>query len=894
MRSVFNLNCLFFILVLGLSGNTYAQITSSPMWTWMGSDVTATAVYGTKGVFAPENNPGPRTAYITWLDANDNIYLFGGSNSGGSAFYLADLWKYDVTLGQWAFIGGRQGQFTSTAGSKDTAIYGTLGVAHADNRPGARNNAGAFTDKQGNLWLFGGWGFDKVGALSVLNDVWKYDISSGLWTWMGGDNIVGQIGVYGTTRRVANPVSKPGARQQFTSFQDDNNGLWIYGGVGYPGKSSGSATTVRLNDLWRFDMTTGLWTWFSGDTTKDIKAAVYGQYQLPSVDVRQPRRSSAMGMIDADSSVWIFAGIGQRGGTTAVNVNTADMWKYDVKNDVWGWMAGDSMAAGPGRYGQKGVYDAANYPGARRDETFSGWDKSRKYMIIYGGYGLGYTNATGGTGNVAGNVMWQFNTQNNQFAWIGGDTTGSPVEVLGTKGVASPTNNPGVRAFTRLMVGRYGNLWMYGGRKGAATTTYGSVWVLDGCTAAPAAPVAFISAPDTLCYGAAAEIYKVQGVENVRRYTWTLPTGWTGTSNYDTIAVQPDATSGIISVTAENSCGQSQPLTRNVHVPALPTTPASIAGNTSLCPGTAEEFKITSIAGVKNYTWTLPQGWTGTSTDTSIQVIVGSAGTGSVTVRANNRCGSSTEQILAITVVGSVQKPDLIQGKDTLCVTTDQVYRIPAVSGALSYEWTVPNDLQGNSTADSIQITTGTTFGSYTIKVSSIGQCDTSDPQTLDIWVAEPPVASVTYSNSMLTVVGGTGLTYQWYLDGVAINSATGVIHRAAKNGYYHVLVTNRYGCTDTAGYRVTDVIPQTVGELNGTSANGVLYPNPAKDLVYIKSSNGKPVSVQVLSVDGKRIATHNNVNSFEVGKLPEGVYFIHIQDNSGRVTSIEKLVKVL
>ena len=57
-------------------------------------------------------------------------------------------------------------------------------------------------DSNGNLWLFGGQGFDANSNWNSLNDLWKFNPSTNQWAWMGGDTTLtstptGQ-GVYGT------------------------------------------------------------------------------------------------------------------------------------------------------------------------------------------------------------------------------------------------------------------------------------------------------------------------------------------------------------------------------------------------------------------------------------------------------------------------------------------------------------------------------------------------------------------------------------------------------------------------------------------------------------------------------------------------------------------------
>jgi len=55
-----------------------------------------------------------------------------------------------------------------------SGVYGTLGTGATANVPGARGGAISWTDSAGNLWLFGGYGFDSGGTNGNLNDLWQY------------------------------------------------------------------------------------------------------------------------------------------------------------------------------------------------------------------------------------------------------------------------------------------------------------------------------------------------------------------------------------------------------------------------------------------------------------------------------------------------------------------------------------------------------------------------------------------------------------------------------------------------------------------------------------------------------------------------------------------------
>jgi N-acetylneuraminic acid mutarotase len=66
-------------------------------WTWMGGPMLAAQppVFGTQGVPAPNNVPGPRYEAVGWVDSNQNFWLFSGFYSPNplSTFYYNDVWK---------------------------------------------------------------------------------------------------------------------------------------------------------------------------------------------------------------------------------------------------------------------------------------------------------------------------------------------------------------------------------------------------------------------------------------------------------------------------------------------------------------------------------------------------------------------------------------------------------------------------------------------------------------------------------------------------------------------------------------------------------------------------------------------------------------------------------
>jgi len=142
-------------------------------WTWMGGANTVDAVgsYGTQGVPASANAPGARAGGVAWTDSSGNLWMFGGLGFGNSSTpvdFLSDLWMYNPTTQQWAWVNG------SNTANEVAGNYGALGVAATANQPGSRVAAGGWVDASGNLWLFGGSGVDSAAAAGDLSDLWMY------------------------------------------------------------------------------------------------------------------------------------------------------------------------------------------------------------------------------------------------------------------------------------------------------------------------------------------------------------------------------------------------------------------------------------------------------------------------------------------------------------------------------------------------------------------------------------------------------------------------------------------------------------------------------------------------------------------------------------------------
>jgi len=276
-------------------------------WTWVSGSNTsmASGVYGTQGVPSTGNVPGARTGAVTWSDSSGNLWLFGGNGAGS---VLNDLWEFNPTAGTWTWVGG-----SNTANS--VGNYGTQGVASTSNMPGARSGAISWTDSFGNLWLFGGFGFDPSDS-GDLNDLWEFNPTAGTWEWVSGSNSADDNGVYGTLG-IASTSNVPAARTLGgSSWTDSSGNLWLFGGIG---------TSARLNDLWKFNPTTGSWTWVGGSNAGNA-SGVYGTLGVASTSNVPGARQTPLSWTDSSGNLWLFGGLGNDSTGSSGVLN--DLWKY--------------------------------------------------------------------------------------------------------------------------------------------------------------------------------------------------------------------------------------------------------------------------------------------------------------------------------------------------------------------------------------------------------------------------------------------------------------------------------------------------------------------------------------------------------------------------------------
>lgn len=416
-------------------------------------------MYGRLKVPGDKNVPGSRRNPARWTDKNGKFWMFGGFgfDSTGHCAELNDLWEFDPASLKWTWMGGN-----NAPPYFETGLYGNRGQFAPANIPGSRDSSVSWTDKSGNLWLFGGVGFDAAGNFGYFNDLWEFNVTRHEWAWITGSNVLNQIGAYGIIHE-HHAGNTPGGRWGSIGWTDQNGNLWLFGGDGH----DYTGTDGLFNDLWEFNTSTKEWMWVAGSHIVNLGGA-YGQLGLPGNKNVPGAREGDVAWVDKQGNLWLFGGLGYTQTNSPPSVLN-DLWKFNPSSQEWAWMGGYKSVgtfSSPGGWGQAGVYGAlgvpepGNVPGSRTNSAT--WTDANGNLWLFGGGGFDSTGSVG-----ALNDLWEFVSSTGMWAWMGGKNTapyGVPTDgIYGQYRVAAPGNLPGARTPAASWTDLHGNLWLFGG-----------------------------------------------------------------------------------------------------------------------------------------------------------------------------------------------------------------------------------------------------------------------------------------------------------------------------------------------------------------------------------------------------------------------------------------------
>lgn len=434
-------------------------------WTWISGDDLANqgAVLGALGESSASFRPGGRAAANQWVDSDGIVWIFGGQGYdkfGISSEYLNDLWSYNPTTNEWTWESGSD--FANSTGS-----YNEKGLSSDQYVPGARWQSNGWIDGENTLWMYGG-NFPNQISTGNYSDFWKYETSSGEWTWISGYNATvnaDQFGLYGSFDDGLSP--HPGARIGALRWTDQDGNFWMQGGSLQTKSDFGF-----FNDLWKYDTEKEFWAYLGGNTKLDFNDGVYGSKGVGNALNEPKNRWHGASWTGEDGKLWFFGGIHHNQAINGV-AWLNDLWFYDPEAKVYTWMAGSSELNASGVYGQKGQGSTAHIPTARSSAAY--WSDGEGNFYLFGGYG----------GFQYNNDIWKFNSNTLEWTWISGNNFQNTPGSYGEQGVSSSNNVIGARRYMNAMRDQDGIVWVFGGQGYDSEAQFGylnDLWKYDPST----------------------------------------------------------------------------------------------------------------------------------------------------------------------------------------------------------------------------------------------------------------------------------------------------------------------------------------------------------------------------------------------------------------------------
>ena len=650
-------------------------------WTWMGGSAhpNATAVYGTQGISGLHNTPAGAYEASNWIDLDGNFWVFGGNTDSGT---YSDMWKYDTQINMWTWEKG-------TGIPQAQPIYGVKGIPSAINNPGGRcYGTLTWTDTAGNLWLYGGDGFDSSGNFGVLGDLWRYHINTNEWTWMNGPNLSAAVIVdplnYGAPGVPSDTIT-PGWRDESnTNWIDDSNQLWLYGG---------DCADYGCNDMWLYKIDLNEWVYMGGPQFA-FQVQNYGIKGIESPSNIPPSRSAYAHWKDLDGNFYMYGGID----FYTFDVFD-DVWRYNIVTHNWTWIAGDDYVGALGDYSEYCISDNYSHPMGRFENRSAVSLGSLNNFISFGG---SYCPDSSYTPKTLSD-LWLFDYKTLQWQLLDGSNITGQGGDFGNFQVPSNSNYPEANAGQCQWIDKIGDLWVWGGVNFA-----NSLWrfVPDcSCMKDPLIlpkPLQYEISDTTICQGDTIYITFLNAL-TMKVVPYSSNVVIVSPNHY---VIIPD-TSQTYTISGQTvMCGAIDSVNVNIRV-LIPQF--SIAANKNDACG-YDSVELSAPVGFPIYQWNTGQ--------TTSSIYTNTSGTYNVTV-SNNNCAAISDSF-TVKILPVIQATVSISG-DTLI----------ASRGGLINQWYLNNNPVTGATS---QTYLANSSGTYTVQITDSDGCVASSSGQLTIY----------------------------------------------------------------------------------------------------------------------------------------------------------------
>lgn len=718
---------IYFLLFIASFTNGFSQ----GYWKRVhGDGISLTPV--TIGTYDPGNSPIARYAAACMKDSSGTFWLYGGN--GGN-----DLWRFDPELNQWLIANGT---FEAVG---VTANYGIMGVPAPSNQPGpAGFGHPSWGDHLGNLWLYG---------IGGLNDLWKFDISTGMWTWVKGTASPGPA-IYGT-KGVPAATNNPGMCNETDCHWTDTDGLlWLY--------------TEFDGNLWNFNPITEMWTWITGQADAGI-LPTFGTIDEYAID-NTPGGFSACPAVGVLYSMWITSDDHL---WMLVNrfeaVLQTEIWEFNPTLEQWRCRRIDIS-----EFGEPQVFPEACLDGnpdifpISRTEMRVEWVDNCDHLYFFGGANFCIMSP-------AYNDIWRYDPVTNTYTYIKGGT--SPI-TPGTQDVFDVDNFPTMSAGGQAWQNEKGFYTMGGMNPSGEMTN--DVWLYS-----PDTVVANFSFT-TDCYEVSFTNETTTGCNYLKNSFWKFDDGSTSLEE-NPIHSYPSNGTYEVQLIVENCSWHTDSVTYSIIIDCGFTIDLE---DDTICIGDCIELIATSFEDTDFIDFE----WDNGITENNDSVLVCPITTTIYRIIGTNITGDIDTAYATIVVL----MPPLVDlGNDTtLC---EGSLLLDAENMGSSYLW------QDGSTAQTFTVTE---TGIYHVEVNN-GGCSIID--SVFVTINGPNIHlgndTLTCNPTWVLDAGNPGATYLWQ------DGSTEQTYPISDVGLYYVDVTDADGCWSTDTINISlDTIDVNLG----------------------------------------------------------------------------------
>lgn len=298
---------------------------------------------------------------------------------------------------------------------------------------------------------------------------------------------------------------------------------------------------------------------------------------------------------------------------------------------------------------------------------------------------------------------------------------------------------------------------------------------------------------------------------------------------------------------------------------------ADILGNNEVCQGSTEYYQTNNLVNVTN-SWSVVNGAINSlATADTIEVVWGSAGTGTVILIKTDTITSCADTVVKEVIINPTPIVTFVSPIEKLCLSDEGI----VLSGGYPVDGIYSGKDVINDWFDPIE------EGDYEITYTYTNDegCSNSAKDTIKV-LPNPEKPTITRDKRKL--ISSDAISYQWYVDSTLIPSATGKEYTPTKIGYYHVEVTDENGCRSISD----EFYYGSIGVKEKQEKENILIikPNPFSEttslILNLKESGF--VSLVITNLIGiniieiynyKYMESGQHIFQFNANSLPDGVY---------------------